>query len=68
MKNHDIQLIFVVCLFAALGALLGWCSNVVALLIVIQQLLVLVIILLSRIYNIIKDSADLRSESKTKNH
>lgn len=61
MKTHEVQLFFAISIFAGIAAALGWCSKEVALLIVIIQLLVLIVTLLSRIYNIIKHSADLRS-------
>lgn len=62
MRTHEVQLFFVVSIFAGIAAALGWCSKEVALLIVIIQLLVLIVILLLRIYNTINHTAKLRSD------
>jgi hypothetical protein len=62
MKTHEVQLFFVMFIFAGIAAALGWCSKEVALLIVVIQLLGIIVTLLSRIYNIIKHTANLRSD------
>lgn len=53
MKTHEVQLFFVIFIFAGIAVAFGWISKEVALLMVIMQLLVLIVILLSRIYTAI---------------
>lgn len=63
MKIHNVQLYFAMILFVCIAAIFEWCSKEIALLIIIIHLLTLIVTLLSRIYNIIKHSANLRSKT-----
>lgn len=65
MKTHEVQLFFVISIFAGIAAAFGWCTKEVVLLVIIIQLQVLIVTLLSRIYTaIINHTANLRCDKK----
>lgn len=67
MKTFEVKMLFIMIIFAGIAITLKWCTAEFGILVVIMQLLVSIVTILSRIYNIISHSADLRNGKSKRN-